>query len=250
MPIQSIAKTFSGVSAGSWLPVAEGGSLDYTMAESGGTFAGTMLLEYSANGAAPISTAKILTTTGIRSERVTGLRAGYYRLNCTAFTSGNTVGTIIQVTDVTTIIIPAMMGKAGATSGWLPIAGDNVALATLPASKAASTLIIPVPDLQAGRTITAFGLLGQIESAGGAATLDCELRKQTSAAADVVDASVATMTQLAIAIDTSVTAANATKSGLTEVIGPSDSYYLKVTGTTAALTDIALLAATITFSNT
>lgn len=146
-----------------------------------------------------------------------------------------------------TIIIPAgSLGKVGTTAGWTVAAADNVNLATLPAGQTASTLVVPIPGLKSGWTITAFYLIGQIESAGGTVTLDANLRSQTAAAADVTDASVASMTQLSVTADTAVTTANTNKGSLTQAVGAAQSFYMLITGTTAASTDIALQAIAIT----
>jgi hypothetical protein len=112
---------------------------------------------------------------------------------------------------------------------------------SLPASKTASTLLNPIGGMRIGDTITGFHLIGQIESAGAAATLDCNLRKLTAAAADNVDSSVGSMAQLAVTAQTKVDENNARLTGLTEVVPQDASYYLLITGTTAALTDIVLV---------
>ena len=135
--------------------------------------------------------------------------------------------------------------KVGTTAGWVVNAGDNVHLTTLPASQTGSTLVIPVMGLHVGETITGFGLIGQIESAGGAVTVDADLRSQTAAAADVTDASIGTVTQISVTADTAINATQ-DKSGLTEVTTNAKSYYIKVTSTTAAATDVALAGYSIT----
>lgn len=139
--------------------------------------------------------------------------------------------------------IPALGGKVGATAGWVVTAGTDKSHATLPASKTASTLIVPVRGLEVGDTIIAFSLAGQIESAGGAVTLDADLREQTAAAADNVDASIGAITQIAVTADAVV---SASKTGLSEVVTADATYYVLITGTTAGSTDIDLLSITIT----
>lgn len=139
--------------------------------------------------------------------------------------------------------------KAGATAGWVVNAADNLGLvATLPESQTASTLVLPIPGLKTGDIITGFFLSGQIESAGAAVTLDADLRKLTAQPADVVDTSVGAITQLSVTADTSVSAANTTKMGLNEMVAADETFYLLITGTTAALTDIALQGAGIIVS--
>lgn len=141
--------------------------------------------------------------------------------------------------------------KAGTTSGWVVNAGDNLnSLARLPASQTSSTLVIPLDGLKVGDTITAFHLVGQVESAGGNVTIDAALRKQSAAAADLTDASVGAMTQLALtggtAVDTILSAANTAKTALADVVGADESFYMLITGTTAGSTDIDLMGVAIT----
>jgi len=135
--------------------------------------------------------------------------------------------------------------KLGSGAGWTLGGGavNTGLMATMAASQTAGTLVVPIPGLKVGDTITAFSLVGQIESAGGAVTLDADLRKHTAAAADVVDASVGAITQIAVTADAIVSAA---KSGLAEVVAADETFYILLTGTTAASTDIALQGITIT----
>jgi ABC-type iron transport system FetAB permease component len=136
--------------------------------------------------------------------------------------------------------------KAGATSGWAVAGTTNIADITLPASQSGSTLVIPITGLRVGDTITGFSLVGQIESAGGTVTVDAALRKLTSAAADNVDASVGAITQLSVTADTAMSSANAGKTSLTEVVGENEAFYVLVTATTAASTDISLMGVVVT----
>lgn len=134
--------------------------------------------------------------------------------------------------------------KVGTTAGWAVGSADNLCLATLPQSQTASTLVIPVVvPLKVGDIIIAFSIVGQIESAGGAVTLDANLRKHTSAAADVADASIGSITQIAVTADAIV---SASKSGLSEVVAADETFYVLITGTTAATTDIAIQGITVT----
>lgn len=137
--------------------------------------------------------------------------------------------------------------KIGGTAGWLVGAADDVnSLSRLPAGETASTLVIPLQGLKVGDTITSYLLYGQIESGGNTATLDAALRKQSaSSPADLTDAAVSGggMTQVSATEDTLV--ANG-KSGLSVAVAAAESYYLLLTGTTAALTDIDLLSVVLT----
>lgn len=138
--------------------------------------------------------------------------------------------------------------KVGGTAGWTVGGGavDTGLVATCPASQTASTLVVPVPGLKVGDTITAFYLAGQIESAGNTATLDADLRKLTAVAADVTDASVGAITQISATADTAITSSNSTKSSLAEVVADGETFYVLLTATTAASTDIALQGVYIT----
>ena len=144
-------------------------------------------------------------------------------------------------------IFSAVLGKAGTTAGFVN-AADNIAVATCPASKTASTYVIPLTDLQIGSIITGFNLIGQIESAGGAVTVDADLRKHTAAAADVSDASVGAIVQLSVTADTIMSSANTAKASLADTVGADETFYVLVTVTTAGSTDVALQGVALTIS--
>lgn len=128
--------------------------------------------------------------------------------------------------------------KVGATAGWTVAAANDLPyVGTVAASQTASTLVIPIDGLHIGDTITAFKIIAQIESAGGAVTLDAALRAVTNVAAEPTDASIGAITQVSVTADTAVAAS---KTGLTEVVTSGKSYYLLLTATTAASTDIIL----------
>jgi hypothetical protein len=138
------------------------------------------------------------------------------------------------------VVIPAH-GKAGATAGWTVAAAANRSGALLPASQSNSTLVIAIQGLQVGDIITGFSLAGQIESAGNTATITAELRSLTVAAADLTDASVGAMAApLSVTADTALSSLNAVKTGLSDTVAANEQFYLLVTGTTAASTDIDL----------
>lgn len=145
----------------------------------------------------------------------------------------------------------AVGAKAGATSGWVVNAADNKnSLARLPASQSGSTLVIPLPDFKAGDIINSYHLVGQIESAGGTVTVDCSLRKQTAAAADLTDAAVTggDMVQLSVTADTIMSSANTSKTITADTVGADETFYLLVTATTAGSTDIDLQALAVTYT--
>ena len=135
----------------------------------------------------------------------------------------------------------AGQAKAGATAGWVVAVGSDTGLVTCPASKTAATLVVPLPAFQVGTKIVGFHLGGQVEGGGGAGiTVDADLRKHTAAAADVADASIAAMTQLALAADAILSATNTRKTDFTKIVAIDETFYVLVTVTTPASTDIAL----------
>lgn len=129
--------------------------------------------------------------------------------------------------------------KVGATAGWVVGAATNLPYsATMAASQTGGTLVIPLDSLKIGDTITGFRVIAQVESAGGTVTIDAILRAVTNVAAEPTDAAIGTgITQVSVTADTAVSAA---KTGLTEVVTSGKSYYLLITATTAAATDIIL----------
>lgn len=144
------------------------------------------------------------------------------------------------------IVSAAGCAKAGATAGFVVAAGDNVALVTCPQSQTGSTLVVPITGMKVGDTITSFHLIGQIESGGNAVTVDAALRKMTAAAADVTDASVGAITQLSVTADTIMSESNTNKASLTEVVGADETFYVLITVTTGASTDVALHGVAVT----
>jgi hypothetical protein len=134
--------------------------------------------------------------------------------------------------------------KVGAGAGWTVAAANNLPyMGTVAASQTAGTLVVPIDGLKVGETITGFKVVAQVESAGGAVTLDAALRAVTNVAADPTDASIGSITQVAVSADTAVAAE---KTGLSEVVAANKSYYFLLTATTAASTDIILLGLTYT----
>jgi hypothetical protein len=119
--------------------------------------------------------------------------------------------------------------KAGTTAGWTVNAGNNLGtIATVAASQTNATLVVAIPNLHVGDTITGFSVYSSINSAGGAVTLDANLRTLTIAAgATATDASVASITQVSVS---AATASTATKSGLSSVVAAGVNYYLLLTG--------------------
>ena len=154
-----------------------------------------------------------------------------------------TLGEIVRLGQVHHI--PAAIGKVGATAGFVTGGADN-AMVTCPASKSAATFVVPVTGLRPGYTIRGFHLMGQVESAGNTATVDAELRKITVEAAGSSHASVGAMTQVSATADTALSSANTAKTGLSEVVAEGETFYVLVTVTTAASTDVELNSIAVT----
>ena len=139
--------------------------------------------------------------------------------------------------------------KVGTTAGWVVNAANDIGrMATIPAGVTAGTLVVPLNGLTVGDIIISVHLVGQIESAGNACTVDMDIRKLTAAAADLTDASLDTMTQLSVTADTIISEANASKTLTTpETLGANESLYVLITVTTAAATDVDLMGVAVTF---
>lgn len=134
--------------------------------------------------------------------------------------------------------------KAGATAGWTVGGGavDTGTIATMAAGGTAATLVVPVPFLDIGDSILSWSLVGQMDSAGNAVTLDASLRKMTASASGVADALVGpAMTQINVTADTLVSQVNsATTLSSAEDVADGESFYFLITGTTGAATTITL----------
>ena len=240
----SIATSFTAVGSGVKMTLRPKDLFTYTVT---GTFVGTwQMCATDDNGLTTqvlaSGTGEITAATTVEVPGVTGRLVQVF-VKCLLYTSGTIVATVNSPvpTGVERYFTHATRGKAGATSGFVVAAADNLCLATCPASKTGSTLVIPVTNLQTGANILSFNLVGQIESAGGTVTIDAELRKHSAVAADVSDASVQAMTQVTATADKALTAANTTCNLTNDcIVGANESYYILVTVTTAGSTDVAL----------
>lgn len=175
----------------------------------------------------------------------------YIRLRCVDLDGGTeTVGYVLQsLISTGRRYLVDHRPKVGTTSGWVVNAANNIGLcATLPASQTSSTAVIHVNNLEVGTRIRGFYPVGQVESAGNTATLTVELRKLTAAAADVVDASVATTGAVNFTADSKLDRITMFAE-LDELVVDETSYYFLVTGTTAALTDFALQGVMVQVEN-
>lgn len=139
-----------------------------------------------------------------------------------------------------TYYFPARAGSVGATAG--AVQNNDTGVVTVPASVTAGTFCIPL-SLHENDIITSFSVSGQIESAGGAVTVDADLRATTAAAADLTDASIGAITQISKTADYLI---NDEKTGLSHTVISGNSYYVLITVTTAASTDVALQGVEVT----
>ncbi len=271
----TITFDFTEVATGPEILVRHGETFTYDVA---GTYEGTVVVEKSVISGIWEQLASATDASAGATLRLDHPSRGnsIVRMRCTVFTSGTIETSLADGVDATselkdsagnasmqvidggvqfagTVVRPAQkylipaagLAKVGAGSGFLVAAADNVALVTCPASETAATLVIPVVGLKVGMTITGFHLVGQIESAANTVTVDADLRKHTAAAADVSDASVGSITQLSVVADTIMSDANTAKTGLSEVVGANESFYILITATTGASTDIALQGAAV-----
>lgn len=169
----------------------------------------------------------------VRERYEDGLLKYYNSAGTVIYSINPATGAIIR-TGVTKQV--ATRAKVGGTAGFVVGAADNLPyVATLPASQTASKLVLPLDGLKVGDTITGFRIIAQVESAGGTVTIDADLRAVTNVAAEPTDASIGTITQVSVTADTAVSQA---KTGLSEVVTSGKSYYIVITATTAASTDI------------
>lgn len=134
--------------------------------------------------------------------------------------------------------------KVGATAGWVVNAASDLPyIATLAASQTGSTLVVPIDGLNVGDYINGFKVMAQIESAGGTVILESMVRAVTNVAAEPTDEAFGATGHIEVTEDTAA-------SGEYFLYGPTVTigkrYYLVLTGTTAASTDIILLSITIT----
>lgn len=242
----AVTKTFSDAGISDGLFIHKGGSFFYSVDYSS-DFDGGLILERSVNGGISWDVVRNFGDgfkTDVGSTEIE-LAEGNYRFRCT-LVQGTLTGTAAITLDsvpletVTYLINAAGQAKAGATAGFVVAAGDNIGLVTCPASKTAATCVVPLPTLKVGDLINSFHLNGQIESAGGTVTVDANLRVHTAVASDVTDASVGSITQLTATADTVMSSANTKKNFLNRVVAAGETYYVLITVTTAALTDIAL----------
>lgn len=279
--MQTVSATLEAAGVSGILTLAPGRSAAYAATES--SFVGIGYFERSRNGGASWEAIETVVDTSMAGGTVTNETSGdeWYRfraidtdgetpvsgsLVCTVADEAETLFeyrdrdgvSVLVLTEagLTTakrvsqkiIVNAAGQAKVGGTAGFVVAAAANVALVTCPASQTAAKLVVPVPAMKVGSTITGFHLVGQIESAGGTVTVDADLRKHTAAAADVSDASVGAIAQLSVTADAIMSASNTRKADLAEVVAADETFYVLVTVTTAGSTDVALQGVAIEFS--
>lgn len=145
-------------------------------------------------------------------------------------------------------LVPGFNGKAGAGAGWV-VTGANDCLARLPASQTSATLVIPLTDVKVGDTLQGVGLVGQVESAGNNVSMTMSVRKSTAAAADFTDAELANDTSGTLTADTllGTSGTDVSVASLADTLAEGELFYVLITATTAAATDIALAGLLVTF---
>ncbi len=127
---------------------------------------------------------------------------------------------------------PASLGAQGTTGTWS--IANNRGSAKCAASQTAATFVIPL-KLKQGDIIKSFKVSGQMESAGNDNKVAWDLRATTAAAGDLSDASIGAIAQITKIADYKIVDE---KVGLSHTVISGNSYYLLMTATTGATTDI------------
>lgn len=275
----TISKSFTAVGTGGTLLVRPKSSFNWAVS---GTFVGTWILETSSNGGQgwiQVASGSAAATGDIDNTQL-GSQSAQYRFHCLTYTSGTIVTAMTEddteivdtkaqdgstlmghkasgktmSTFVRTLqkrLSNASIGHVGATSGFVTNAAADTNLVTCPASKTASTFVIPVSALKVGDTITGFHLIGEVTSGGGALTVDCSLFKHTAASGTDAAASLQAMTQIAVSAAGIIDETNSlTQLATQEVVGTDKSYFYLVTVTTASGCTVTLQAAATVVTET
>lgn len=138
-------------------------------------------------------------------------------------------------------------GKVGGAAGWTVRAAANSFMATVAASQAAGTLVVPLPGLNEGDQIVGFHLNGQIASEGNDVEVDAALYESLPVAAASTHTAVTgfSMDQLVVAENTAMTEANTQKrvsEANVKTVKRNAAYFVLLTVTTNASTDVELLS--------
>lgn len=136
----------------------------------------------------------------------------------------------------------AYVGAVSAPSGWSSPSGTDTFEWSLPAAETASTLIVPF-NVTSAEYITGFQIGGMISSAGNTVTLDAELFKRTTGGGTISDVSQGSITQINVTANTEVLSRFDLIPGqqASTTIGATSAWYVKLTGTTGAATEIKLI---------
>lgn len=136
--------------------------------------------------------------------------------------------------------------KVGATAGWTVNAGVDTFMSTCAQNATNGTLIIPLRGIEIGDRIVGHHMIGQIDSAGNAASISAKITEFAAVAAGSVatDKTGTTGSVLSVTADTAMTEANTKKIFDTAnevLVEDGKTYFAIVTATTGATTDIELL---------
>lgn len=138
--------------------------------------------------------------------------------------------------------------RVGATAGWVLTAIDN-SKATLAASQTSSTLVIPITGLKVGDIITGYGLLGMINTnnTGNSVTINTALHSIQAISGSSTDTAISNATTSQVGNANFVfNSTSGNMSGLSVTVAVDTTYYILVTGTTAAATTAAIHGALVT----
>lgn len=257
----SISKSFTADGAGGAIGIRTGDSFSYSLT---GTFVANIYLErsYRLNGWKILNTFTAPASGTVVVDPSSSGDLAQFRFRCDGFVSGTAVTSITKLTriiqkyitpdnfiplqidddGVPTLVrlsqkyLIAAGGKVGATSGFsINPATDKAILASCPASKTGSTLVVPLPNLKPGATIQGYYLNGNLVSAGGTITVDAALRSLTPAIAGATDAAVSGggITQVSKTAGYVLLPADGI-SGIGQLVADGVTYYLLVTVTTGS----------------
>jgi hypothetical protein len=150
----------------------------------------------------------------------------------------STVGTLRQQTWM----------RVGATSGFVLTAIDN-SKATMAQSQTAGTLVIPILGLKVGDTITGYSLQGMINAGvtGNSTTINSALHSVQAVAGSSTDTAITSATTSNIStVNAALNSTTAVCTGLASVVTADTTFYILVTGTTAAAVTAAIHGALVT----
>jgi nitrogen fixation protein FixH len=103
-------------------------------------------------------------------------------------------------------------------------------------------LVVPIPNLQEGQSITGWYMVGNVTSGGNTVSIDGDLRRLDAASGSTTDNSYATQTQFTSTANAKLSSANCGKGGSATFWGADRTGYLLVTATTGAACTITLQA--------